>query len=94
MMEASRRMNLRISHYLEDTHIPGRVGAIVCFYRDELIEVHPGYMPTFERINEWNFGADMRIENVFCQVKYDPEHVYFECFRPDLKQPQTEGPNQ
>ena len=86
--------NLRISHYTECKLYGGRVGAIVCFYKNGLIDVHPGDMPTAERINEWNFGPDMRIENVFCQVRYDQEHFYFECFRPDLKLTQTGGPNQ
>lgn len=92
-MSPDYTMNLRISHYTEDD-LGGMVGAIVCFYQDGLIHVRPGDMPTHERINEWKFGPDMRTENVFCQVRYGRGHAYFECFRPDLKQVQTGGPNQ
>lgn len=81
-------MNLRISHYLEDKLSPGRVGAIVCFYMDRLIEVQLSHMPINERINEWNFGDPLAIgaENIIITVRYEVNKVpYFQRFRPDLR---------
>lgn len=87
MSEVEYHMDLRISHYLEDESIPGRVGAIVCFYRDGLIKVRPGSMNFNERETEWRFGNDLRNERVYCTVRYGCGHVHFDRFRPDLNLP-------
>lgn len=78
-------MNLRISHYTEDT-LGGMVGAIVCFYRDRLIHVKPGDMPIWERRTEWVFGNICEADNIICTVRCDNGQMYFQQFRPDLNQ--------
>ncbi len=87
MARQRANLDLRISHYLEDIYSPGRVGAIVCFGLDRLIEVQPGLMDINTRINEWNFGdpTDLASEGIYITVECDGDNFYFQCFRPDLR---------
>lgn len=80
-------MNLRISHYTEDIKSPGRVGAIVCFYKDGLLAVRPGKMLISTRINEWKFETHFPHLGIVITVVFDSGHAYFQRFRPDLRKP-------